>query len=280
MKEEAMTDALVREFLLGKLADEERERIENLFLTDPQTKERVLSLEDELIEEYLEDNLTEADKERFLARYAQTDEQRRKLRITKSIKDWAVTQAKAPQTAAATVSLWNRLWTRLRLKPAFAVPIAVTIVIAIVLAVVWLNSQMERRKHLAVEQELAQLNSPPSLRETPPDMISFELRPVNVRSDEPERGINPGADTQIIEMHLPWMRGDRYATYQAQVRRIGDTESFSIPNLQPENDGGYRIRIRLRARMLRRGSYQIQLRGVANDGTVSLPEEYTFSVRQ
>lgn len=278
MKEEPMTDALVREFLLGKLADEKRERIENLFLTDPQIRERVLSLEDELIEEYLEDNLTEADKERFLTRYAQTDEQRRKLRITKSIKDWAVTQAKAPQTSAAAVSLWKRLWTRLRLKPAFAVPIAVTIVITIVLAVVWLNSQMERRKHLAVEQELAQLNSPPSLRETPPDMISFELKPVNVRSDEPERGINRGADTQIIEMRLPWIQENRYATYQAQFRRTENTESFSIPNLQPENDGGYRIRIRLPAQMLRRGSYQIQLRGVANDGTLGSPEEYSFTV--
>jgi hypothetical protein len=278
MKEESMTDALVREFLLGKLTDEERERIENLFLTDPQTKERVLTLEDDLIEEYLEDNLTEADKERFLARYAQTDEQRRKLRITKTIKDWAVTQAKAPQTAAATVAIWNRLWTRLRLKPAFAVPIAVTIVIAIVLAVVWLNSQMERRKHLAVEQELAQLNSPPSLRETPPNMISFELRSVNVRSDKPERGINRGADTQIIEMRLLLMQTERYPMYQAQVRRIGDTKSFSIPNLQPENDGGYRIRIRLPARLLRRGSYQIQLRGVANEGTFGPPEEYPFFV--
>ena len=222
--------------------------------------------------------LTEADKERFLARYAQTDEQRRKLRIAKSIKDWAVAQAKAPQTAAATVSLWNRLWTRLRLKPAFAVPIAAMVVIAIVLAIVWLNSRMERRKHLAVEQELAQLNSAASLRETPPDMISLELRSVNVRSDEPEREINRGADTQIIEMRLPWMQTERYARYQAQVRRLGDMESFSIPNLQPENDRGYRIRIRLRASMLHRGSYQIQLRGVANDGTVSSSEEYTFFV--
>jgi hypothetical protein len=105
MKEESMTDALVREFLLGKLADEEeRERIESLYLTDPQTRERVLTLEEELIEEYLEESLTKADNERFLARYAQTGEQRRKLRINKAIKDWAVAKASEPQTATATVS--------------------------------------------------------------------------------------------------------------------------------------------------------------------------------
>jgi hypothetical protein len=76
---------------------------------------------------------------------------------------------------------WSRFWTRLRFKPAFAVPTAAMIVIAIVLAIVWLNSQMERRKHLAIEQELAQLNSPASLSERPPDMTFFELSPVTVR---------------------------------------------------------------------------------------------------
>src|SRR5215211_1751974 len=89
MKQEAMTDALLREFLLGKLADEDRERIEDLFLTDSPTRERVLALEQDLIEDYLEDSLSQEHKERFLSRYAQTDEQQRKLRITGAIKDWA-----------------------------------------------------------------------------------------------------------------------------------------------------------------------------------------------
>ena len=61
---------------------------------------------------------------------------------------------------------------------------------------------MERRKHMAVEQELAQLNSPASLRETPPDMIVFELRPVTVRGDEPQSGINSHGEIRIVEMRL------------------------------------------------------------------------------
>src|SRR4026209_2266551 len=117
MKEERITDALLREFLLGKVADEEQERIEDLFLTDPHTKERVLAAEQELIDDYLDDSLTGADKERFVALYAHTDEQRRKLRINKSITDWAVTEASAPRAVAAGVSIWSRLGARLRLKP-------------------------------------------------------------------------------------------------------------------------------------------------------------------
>ena len=132
---------------------------------------------------------------------------------------------------------------------------------------------------MAVERELARLNSPASLRETPPDVIVFELRPVTVRSDEPQSGINSPGEIRIVEMRLPWIQKERYLMYQATIRRIEETESFSIRNLEPQNDGAYRIRVRLPARILRGGSYQIQLRGIANDGTLGPPEEYPFSVQ-
>ena len=58
MNEEILTDALLREFLLGKVDDEEVARIESLFLTDSEARERVLVIEQELIEDYLENSLT------------------------------------------------------------------------------------------------------------------------------------------------------------------------------------------------------------------------------
>jgi hypothetical protein len=94
MKDEtAITDALVRQYLLGYVDDEERQRIESLFLTDSKMRERLLVIEQDLVEDYLEDFLTPADKERFLLHYAQTPKQQRKLRITKSIKDRALAEA-------------------------------------------------------------------------------------------------------------------------------------------------------------------------------------------
>lgn len=275
MKEESMTDALLREFLLGKINDEERERIENLYLTDSQTKERVLTLEQALIEDYLEDNLTSEDKARFVLRYAQTYEQRQNLRITKSIKNWAITEARAHQPAVATASFLDRLRAWLRLKPVSVIPITVTVVIAIVLAIVWLNSKSEQRKHLAVEQQLAQLNSPASLREVTPQ-ISLELRPVTFRSIEPQSELNPLADTHIVELRLPWIQKERYSMYRAEVR--DSDKSFVIPNLHAENNGEYVIRLRLPAQILHQGNYHIYLSGIANDGSTGLTEQYNFAV--
>ena len=278
MKEDSVTDALLREFLLGKLADADRERMEGLFLTDSATRERVLALEQDLIDDYLEDSLSQEDKERFLSRYAQTEEQRRKLRITGAIKDWAVREARAPHPAAPTVSVWSRIWTSLRLKPRFVIPIAITIVIAIVLAMVWLNSRAERRKHSAIEQELAELNSPASMREVPPQITVFDLRPVSVRSGQPQAELGIPIEIRFIELRLPWIQTERYSMYQAEVRRVGDREAFTISSLQVESNGRYTIRLRLPVQMLTRGDYQIKLTGVSTDGSAKSSEEYSFVV--
>ncbi len=276
MKKEMITDALLREYLLGKVADEEQERIESLFLTDSHTRERVLAIEQELNDDYLENNLTEEDEEIFVSRYAQTDEQRRQLRISESIKDWAAAESKAPSVVAPTLSIWSRLRTRLRLKPLMVVPIAVTIVIAVVLAIVWLNSRREQQRHLAIEQELAQLNSPASLREVPQSMSSYQLKPNTVRSVEPQPEVK--LDGQFVELHLSWVRKERYATYRAEVRSLDNDQSFKIPTVQAATDGGLLIRIRLSSQMLHRGHYQVHLSGIADDGTPGLTEEYGFVV--
>src|SRR5437868_5628004 len=278
MKKEIVTDALLREFLLGKLNDEERGQIEDLFLTDSEMRERVLALEQDLTEDYLEDNLTEEEKDRFLSLYAQTDEQRRNVRIIKSIKDWAVRESRIPHAPAPTVSVWSRLRTRLPLKRALVIPVAVTIVIAIVLVIVWLNSWREQRKHAAVEQELAQLNSPAQLSEVTPQAI-LDLRPVNVRSGEAQPELKLRVDLRIVELRLPWIQKERYSTYRAHVRRVENDESFTLPNVQVENDARNVVRIRLPAYILRQGQYQIILTGIAPDGSASTSEEYSFAVR-
>jgi hypothetical protein len=151
-------------------------------------------------------------------------------------------------------------------------------VIAIVLAIVWLNSREEQRKHLATEQELAQLNSPASLREVPPQITPFDLRPVSVRSGQPQTELKIPVEIRFIELRLPWIQNERYSMYQAEVLRVGDREVFTIPNLQAESNGRYTIRLRLPAQMLTRGDYQITLTGLSTDGSAKSSEEYSFVV--
>jgi hypothetical protein len=272
MKEELLTDALLREFLLGKVGDAERERLEGLFLTDSEARERVLVVEQELIEDYLEDNLTTEDRENFLLRYGQTSEQQQQLRISKAIKDWALRENARIQPVSVGLSGWSRLLATMRLRPFFVIPIAVTMVIAIVCLAVWLNSRMTRT---AIAEELAQLNTPASLRETPEKISGLQLSPGAVRGMEQELVLKRADLTGLVELTLLWVQKEHYPTYRAEIRRLTGDEPFTILNLQPDQDG---IRLRLPARILSRGQYQVLLTGIDANGVAGTTEEYLFTL--
>jgi anti-sigma factor RsiW len=281
MKEEAATDALLRQFLLGRVEDEERQRLESLFITDSQMKDRVLAAEQELIDDYLEDCLSTADREAFLSFYGDTADQRRKLEIARSIQEWAANQ---PGTTAIVpkpaLSVWDRLRGRLLLKPIFIIPIAATAAVAIVFALVWVNNRRTERdrQYLAVQQELAQLNTPSSLREVPAQMVHLTLKPTVIRGIDSQPELPSRSNVRIVELRLLWMQSEDYASYQALVRRSGDDQSYTIDNVTIE--GSKVIRIRLPARILIRGNNQIELTGVAADGSKSPPEIYSFTVSE
>ena len=242
MNDETVTDALLREFLLGQVSDEDRERIEGLFLTDPHARERALGVEQDLIEDYLEDTLSAGDRERFVARFAQTAEQRRKLRISKSIKDWAMTQA-APTVAAPRRA---RIWQR-----PYALPIAAAILIAVVIAAFWLS---RRWQHATIESELAQLNAPSN---TSNANVQRELSPVTVRGAGPQAQLSPAA-RGVVELRLLLIQKESYSTYHVTLHRVDDRESYTVPNVAPSSDGKA-VPLLLPARFLTRGVWQITL---------------------
>ncbi len=279
MKEEAATDAQLRQFLLGKLEDEERQRIESLFLTDSLMRERVLAAEQELFDDYLEESLSTPDRETFLSRYGDTSAQRRKLRIAKSVQQWALDQPKTqPVIPKHAISIWGRLLEQLRQRPVFVIPIAVATAVAIVVALVWVNSRRTESQHLAINQELARLNSPSSLREVRPGTALLILKPGSVRSIEGAE--LKRSNSSVAELRLLWMQKEDYPTYLGVLRGSGDDQLSTIPNLTVENATGKFIRVRLPLYLLTRGTHKIELSGVSADGTKSSPEVYSFTVSE
>jgi hypothetical protein len=299
MKEETLTDNALRQYLLGKVADEELEQIENLYLTDSQIKERVLAAEQDLIEDYLENNLATAERETFVSRYAQTAQQRRKLGITRSIKKWAAknadnTTASVENPDAKTAfqtnydslvsqSARNRFPFLLRWQPTLVIPIAIGAIVLIVVAAFLLNSRRESQERLVIEQQLAQLNSITSLSEVPAQMISVELRPVSIRGDGQQPEIKLSDRIRVIELQLPWIQKEFYATYEAELRGLREQRSFLIRSVHGNVSGPgsaplRTIRVRLPTDILRTGEYQLELSGVGTDGTKGPTEEYTFVV--
>lgn len=279
MKEDAASESTLRQFLLGNVDEEVRERLESLFISDSVARERILAAEQDLIDDYLDGSLTSAEKQHFIQVYADTPEQKRKLRIATSIKDWAIAEGNVsvpPEPVRA--SFWSRVGEVMWPKPAVAIPIAAMAMVGVIALALWLNNRIERRNsQLAIQEEVVRLNVPSNLSQIPPKSY-LEIRPITARSGDSQDQLAITPDSGIAELRLVWIQPERYPRYSAVVRRVGGSKLATVPDLPAEADGKA-IRLRLPDRLLTRGDYQVELTGIADNGTKGINEEYRFTVR-
>jgi anti-sigma-K factor RskA len=272
MKKEILTDEAIREFLLGRTSEEERNRIELIFLTDPASKERILVAEQSLLDDYLEGSLTNNDKENFLLQFSQTPAQKEELEIAQFTQESLARRASEHRQAVVpTRSIWRRL-----AIPRLIVPVAVAAVVVIVLGVIWLNWQRTTQRHLAIEKEIAQLNAPESVKENPAQFV-LALAPVTNRGIGPQSELIRRAALSVVELKLRLIQTEA-TRYDAKLQRIDDPEIFSANNLQIDND--HTIQLRLPAHVLVKGLYKLTLTGITAEGTTSSVQEYQFTVRE
>lgn len=285
MSEAFLTKDVIKEFLLGNLDQEERQRIEKAFLTDSEAQDLILMTEDELVEEYLDDSLDPDERSRFLKHYLCAPRQQRKLRITKSLRVQARATpqlvSQTPTTPPKTSLPPSRVDWRSRL---ILLPLAAGIIVAVIAGAVWLiqtrrsNTQIAK-DHSAIEQELAELNTPSSSSLAPVQFLSYALPPVSVRSLQPPAELVLPTQAQVIELWLIWNDAEKFKNNQAILKKTGASEQFTIHNLPVENKPqGKAARLRIPVHMLTRGVYQIAFGGVSSDGAASQPVEYTFVV--
>lgn len=285
MKEGFPTDALIRRFLLGDVDEEEHERIERRFISDREAYEKIVVVEDELIEDYLEDSLTASDREKFLAQYGHTPKERRRLRIVKAIKEHAVAEVISSQGAKLTNPKRPNFLSALRLRnPGFLIPVAAMLIIAFVVGLVWLmdirnKRAQETNRRVAIERELADLNAPSSVREVTPQTVSLLLPPVSGRSLGPQSELRARTDIRVLELQLLWTQKEQYSSYQAVLHRVGDSQQLTIPNLHVQKTAGRTaVPLKLPTHILTRGLYQITLNGIGSTGAPGQAEEYSFTV--
>jgi hypothetical protein len=107
MEKFAINEHLMRKYLLGELAERELERLEERLLTDDSFYQTLTALEDEvedeLIDEYLDGDLTRPERENFERVFLNTPERVDKLRLVKDLKDHALVSAAGILHAPADV---------------------------------------------------------------------------------------------------------------------------------------------------------------------------------
>lgn len=202
-------DGLIRRYLLGELGEDELQQLEEKMMADNELFDRVLLAEDEMVEEYVQGELSESDRAGFEASFLSTPEGRQQVSFAKALSKYVKDVSPAPDAevrvgevplAIALVAErpWapgalteeplaeesrreGRIhrpawWKRPALVPYFRLATAAVVVLALGLGIWWLV-----RPQSALSQGLASLNKAyQQQRPIEPRISGFDYAPASV----------------------------------------------------------------------------------------------------
>jgi hypothetical protein len=285
MKEIPEDKSIIRQYLLGGLPEAEQRHVEELFIQDAGYRENVLIAEDELVEDYLEGVLTEQERQKFDEHFLATPQQRRKLRIARSLKAYASGVGTPPAGEGEVPGRDKRRasvrWLSLR-NPFTVLPLAAALLIILALGVgrfvelrrVSREREQEQSRRAEVERELDAANAPGF---APGGQVySFALSPVSVRSGQGRGPVAPPSDANVVDLLLVLI-GEARPGYRALLQRVGEPGAYAVGDLRAEvTPAGRVVSVKIPTRLLSRGHYQLQLIGVNADGRAEAVGDYEF----
>src|SRR6185295_2959731 len=117
MAHENSEDGLIRRYLLGQLEEDELGQLEEKMMADNELFNMVLLGEDEMVEEYVQRELSESDRARFEASFLSTPQGREKVAYAKALRkhvskpapDGTDTEEGPVQLMSALAAWWKQL---------------------------------------------------------------------------------------------------------------------------------------------------------------------------
>lgn len=90
MTRESEDEPVIRKYLLGQLSEDEQRDLEERIMVDSELFDQTLLTEDDLVEEYLDGQLTGADRDAFESHYLSTRDGRTQFNLAKSMREYVV----------------------------------------------------------------------------------------------------------------------------------------------------------------------------------------------
>jgi anti-sigma-K factor RskA len=300
MSEAANELLLIRKYLLGSLEGEEREQLEERVLSDADFRDRVLLVEENLIEDYTEGVLDETERQRFRQMFYANPQRRIEVQIVEGLKQHAATnwwtrlfgavpdsrKSQRATVASVEASPFDSL-SGFR-KAAIAVALVLAVAFAFFLVQRWFRSEQappllteEQLRHDRIERELVRLNTS---RESPPSTLAATLSPGLSRGDDTQRTsefpiVTLPRGSESAQLRLVLRRSDNeYRSFQAVLSLIGARDPYKVDLTPVEMSPGVpALTLTLPAHVLGDGDYSVQLSGRAANGSIeALPDHYYY----
>jgi len=158
-KQKAPNHRVMIRYLLGELSEQEQLQLEEQYFGDDDWFEQFLAIEEELIDDYVQGQLSRRERERFEKYFLTTPQRRERVEFAKALKQYTAEEQKASAPASAAPSPQPEPWWRFFLnfllaphpvlQPAFAMAVVV-----MMLGSAWLFVQT-----LHLQDQLAQFQA-------------------------------------------------------------------------------------------------------------------------
>lgn len=275
-------DKRLTDYLLGNLLEPEEIRLEEEYLANPDAQDKLLMVEDELVDAYLQGELSARERNQLEARFLASSRGGRKLGLAKSLMALARAQKPAPAPRPKQSLLFSMRW-------AFAA--ALLLLFVVVWSVkqrVWQHPAPERAggQQNPVNHPtppVAQTSKPPSPTQNPgehnpyPAIAFIVLRPIS-RNVEQSPVVELPQGTQQVKVQLS-LEADNHKSYKASLVGAADEVKWSKRHLKSESaNSGRAVVLLLPAILLEKGEYTVLL-GPDEDSARPIAE-YGFVVQK
>lgn len=265
----------MRKYLLGGLEAERRAALEESILCDPGVYEELGVLEEELIDQYITNNLSPSERQQFETNFLVTAERRNSLRFGRLLRRYLDSQPvfvppdKIPVSAvrqeeidAPATKFFSFAAGSFARTATLAVSTLVVVSLVILTLVCWRASRKPE---------------PPTVQAKSSPPVTVTLTPGSMRSDAvtprvsvPPKGVNVRLDLQVPN--------PRFHNYKSELFR--ESESLqTAEELKVEPQGEQHVvPWTITGDVLSPGDYQVKLSGVADSGPDEFIDNYSFRV--
>jgi hypothetical protein len=299
MNEQILDEELAKRFLLGQLSPEEQGRIEELAFTDPQSFAFLEAAEDDLIDEFVYDDLSSEERDRFQNYFLAQPGRREHLRMARALRH----NLEADEPARRR-SFWERLRHWFHLSTGSLIPATVGAALVVVggLALFLTIKGIFNPQSQLVEQHPSPVPTPTSTASQTPVQGSPSPAPSPKGNDnktpqpahrpgpsiyamlDPGGPVRSGVGDKEVSLssnfpgfELPLVSNKSYPTYDAALKTDG-TVIKTWSKLKPTRSGSITvIRIGFPLNQLQVSQrYHFVLDGVAANGDVKHIADYYF----
>ena len=258
----AESDKRLVRYLLGDLSVEERDQFEELYFDDDALHDRLLAVEEELVDAYVSGDLSAGQRESFENFFLRSPERHEKVKFARALARFGERQTRsanetpstAPPVQRSKLSLRELFdFSGFRWQFAFA---GAALLIILAGATIWLNNGTSSRPVVSVT------------------LFSFYRG-----GGDNLVSVPPGRHTVQLQLNLP---ADEYPSYRLAIRPAASDNSIEKHGLKSRvmPDGTRAVIASFPSEALHPGDYTLRLEGEGSNGEIQQVGGYVFRVER